>query len=134
MFQIYHKPTIASLSQLKMKLPLAYKLIFLGFIILFVNFGKLYAKDGNFSKNTTVKINAFSSKNTSDRTPFMVENDLEFNDAHTFQQNFSASDNTTQSLDLLLVHHEYFSKKIAIFSFLLYFPIKRYVLNCIFLI
>jgi hypothetical protein len=121
-----------------MKLQLAHKLIFLGFIALFMNLGKLCANDvshnTDFSKNSTVKIFSFVTENALNNTPLIVENDLEYDDSQTFQQNTFSSDNTTQSFDLLFGYNNYFSKNTFIPPFLIYFPIKRYLLNCIFLI
>jgi hypothetical protein len=121
-----------------MKTQLVYKLIFLGFMALFMNLGKLCANDvsqnTDFSKNSTLKIYSFVTNNALNNTPLIVENDLEYNDSQTFQQNPVSSDNTTQSFYLLFGYNNYFSKKIVICHLLLHFPIKRYLLNCIFLI
>ena len=120
-----------------MKLQLAHKLIFLGFLTLFMNLEKLRANDisynTNFSKDSTLKTYAFTTKNALNTTPLIVENDLEYNDSQTFQQNTSA-DNAIYSLSLLFGYNNYFSKKIVTGHFLLCFPTKRYLLNCIFLI
>ena len=103
-----------------------------------MNLGKLYANDvsddTSYSKNSTLKIYSVVTKNALNTTPLIVENDLEYDDSQTFQQYTPSSDNTIQSLNLLIRYKNYFSKKIVFVHFLLYFPVRRYLLNCIFLI
>ncbi len=121
-----------------MKTQLVHKFIFLGFMVLLMNVGKLCAndvcRDTDFSKRTTIKIFFSVTKNVLSTTLLIVGNDLEYDDSQAFQQNLFSSDNTTQSFDSLFVYNNYFSKKIVIHHFLPYFSTKRYLLNCIFLI
>lgn len=121
-----------------MKKHLVHKRIFLGFIVSFMNFGKLWANDvsnhTNFSKNSNLTIHTFVTKNALNTTPLIVETDLEYDDSQTFQQNSFSSDNTIQSLSLLFGYNDYSSKNVANFHAIQYLSIKRYLLNCIFLI
>ena len=121
-----------------MKLGILHKIIFLGFIILFINFGEICANNVSFQikyfKNSTSIIHSFDVKNVLNTTHLIIENDLEYDDSHSFQQNDSSSDNTIQNFNLLFRFNSFLSQKIALSHPLPYFPLKRYLLNCIFLI
>ena len=121
-----------------MKLSTLHKITFLGFIIAFMSLGKVWANDVSFQpksfKNSTSIIHFFNIKNVLNATPLIVENDLEYDDSQSFQQNDSSSDNTIQYFGLLFRLNSFFSQKIVIPYFLLHFPIKKYLLHCIFLI
>lgn len=125
-------------SQLKMKPPLIYKIFFLGFIALFMNLGKLCANDvshnSDCSKNASLTIYSFTKKNVFNATPVIVESDLEYDDSQTVHHTSCTSDNISHSLDLLFGYNNYLSPKTVISHFPLQFPVKRYLLNCIFLI
>ena len=121
-----------------MKLGILYKIIFFGFIITLMSLGKVCANDVSFQpkyfKNSTSIIHSFDVKNVLNTTLIIIENDLEDDDSRSFQQNGSSSDNTIQRFDLLFRFNSLLSKKVVFSHFLPYFPLKRYLLYCIFLI
>ena len=126
------------LTQLKMKSLTLHKVIFLGFIIILMSLGKVCANNVSFQpesfKNSTSIIHSFDVKNVLNTTPLIVENDLEDDDSLSFQQNDDSSDNTIQCFGLLFRFNSLLSKKVLFSHFLPYFPLKRYLLYCIFLI
>ena len=111
-----------------------HKITFLGFIIVFMNLGKIWDYDVVISKNNALNINYFSCKSTADNHLLGIQTDLEYDESQSFQQSDSSSDNTIQHFDLLFRFNNFLLKKIALSHFLLYFPTKKYLLNCIFLI
>ena len=121
-----------------MKKQFRHKLIFLGFIALFINLGKVCANkiscDTDYSKNSTLTIHSFVTNNALNTTPLIVENNLEYDDSQIAQQNISSLGNPLQSFHLLFGYEDYLSQKRGMFHYSLHFPIKRYLLNCIFLI
>ena len=121
-----------------MELRILHKIIFLGFIITFMSLGKVCANDVSFQpkyfKNSTSTIHCFDIKNVLNTTPLMVENDLEYDESKSFQQTYSSSDNTIQNFNLLFRFNSFLSQKKVFSHSLLHFPVKRYLLNCIFLI
>lgn len=123
---------------IKMETQLVHKLIFLGSMALFMNLGKLCANDVShkisYSKISTLTIHSFTTKNVINSIPLAVESDLEYDDSQIMQHNLASSDNIIQSLDLLFCYNNYLSPKIMRYHYLLHFPVKRYLLNCIFLI
>lgn len=64
----------------------------------------------------------------------IVETDLEYEDSHISQQDTPSLNNLIQPFDLLFGYKNHLSQKTGIFRHLLHFPVKRYLLNCIFLI
>ena len=121
-----------------MKLRTLHKTIFLGFIIAFMSLGKICANNVSFQiksfKNSTSTIHSFDVKNVLNTTLIIIENDLEDDDSRSFQQSDSSSDNTIQRFHSLFRFNSFFSQKKVFSHFLPYFPVKRYLLNCIFLI
>ena len=103
-----------------------------------MSLGKVCANNVSFQpksfKNSTSIIHSFDVKNVLNTTPLIVENDLEDDDCRSFQQNDSSSDNTIQDFSLLFRLNSFLSQKTAFSNFLLYFPVKKYLLYCIFLI
>lgn len=121
-----------------MRIQSIHKMFLLGFVISFMNFGNVCAKaldsSSHFSKNTSSNIHCFAYKTTFDATPLIVETVLEYDDSQISQQNAPSLDNLIQPYDLFFGYKNYLPQKISIFYYLLYFPVKRYLLNYIFLI
>lgn len=119
-----------------MRIQSIHKMFFLGLIISFMSFGNVNALgfSSHLSKNISSNIHCFVYKTTLNTTPLIVETDLDYEDSHVSQQNAPSLSNLIQSLDLLSGYKNHLSQKIGIFHYLLHFPVKRYLLNCIFLI
>lgn len=122
-----------------MKIQAIHKMFFLGLIISFMTIGNGCAKvlnsSSHFCKKKISDIHYFFYKTVFNAIPVMIEKDLECDDSQLSAQNASSLDSSIQLYDFLFFSHKnHLSLKIATFDFSLHFYIKRYLLNCIFLI